>query len=512
MSHGLETDRPTTRDQILGMRGLPTHIVGAASAEGVAVLRLLLSLGFEEIVVHDMRSRSEIRKAFRTTHGAYSRVEQDEIWERLRPTFDQGKFEEKYLEGIDQAALVVLGQGWYLDPSNREKIRQAVTDKALITSMVDLYFSLHRGPIVGITGTNGKSTTVAMVEHLLAAAGIAHRTAGNERSNRQFLPEIESISPDTLALLEVSNRQLLQTSHSPHVAAIVSLTPDHLDEHGGMAGYEQAKQKLFDHQKAGDIAIVNADDERAMAIVASAAYSTGAKIIRCGIRNHTGPSVLWRDGVLVAHNLGLGIGEGRSEDVVIASLDDVRVPGDHNLRNWSVAVGVALACGAGPDLLGSAIATFEGKSLRLEKLSVIDGVEVWSDLKSTTPEATMAALDALDDGRIMLICGGSNKGLSYGPLASTIAGRQGDIQIFAVPGSASDELECELMSVDEDLCSAKFKRVADVETALDEAFGVAVSGDRVMVSPAAAGFWSSQLQGRSSLRSLIRQRATVPER
>ncbi len=508
MSHGLTTDAPITRDELLALRDRPVHVIGAASAEGIAVLRLLTTLGFSDVTVHDMRPREQLRKAFRTTHGAFTRVEQDELWTQLKPTFDAGRYADDYLDGIDAAELVVLGQGWYLVDDNRERIVAAVPDGARITSMVDLYFALHRGPLAGITGTNGKSTTVALVEQLLRTADVAHRTAGNERSSRQFLPEIDDVPAGTWGLLEVSNRQLLQTSRSPLVAAITALTPDHLEEHGGLAGYEDAKARLFTHQHPEDIAIANADDPRALAVAERSPAAAAGRLVRCGTGDHPAPCVVWRDGVLIAEDMPMRGGEQRRGPVVIASTSDLHLPGTHNQRNAAVAVAVALACGADPSQLAQGLRSFQGKALRLQRLDEVDGVEVWSDLKSTTPEATVAALEALEGRRIVLVCGGDDKGLEYEPLAQAIVDR--GVRALAVPGSATDKLERAIDRLAGADATDLFERVDDLEAALERAFEQAASGDCVIVSPAAAGFWTTQLQGGTSLRSLVRRRATVP--
>lgn len=510
MSHGLVTDAPISRDELLALRDASVHVIGGGSAEGIAVLRLLLAMEFSNITVHDTRPRAELRKAFRTTHGAFSRAEQDELWEQLRPTLDAGSYADRYLDGVPDAALVVLGQGWYLHADNRARIVDAVPEHARIVSMVDLYFTLHRGPIAGITGTNGKSTTIALTEHLLRVAEVPHRTAGNERSSRQFLPEIDSVAPGTWALLEISNRQLLQTSRSPQVAAITSLTPDHLEEHGGIAGYEASKARIFEHQNATDIAIASADDARALAIAERSAAARNNRLVRCGTGDHAAPSVLWRDGVLIAEDMPVHDGHGRrSGSVIVASAADLNLPGVHNLRNAAVAVAVALACGADPSRLAAGLRSFKGKALRLQQLDVIDGVDVWSDLKSTTPEATVAALDALAGRRVVLVAGGDDKGLDYAPLAQMIVAD--GVRVLAVPGTATDKLERSLAIADP-AESVTFERVDDLANALDRAFELAASGDCVIVSPAAAGFWSSQLQGGTSLRSLIRRRSAVSER
>jgi len=511
MSHGLVTDVHITRDELLALRDAPVHVIGGASAEGIAVLRLLLALGFSDVVVHDMRERGELRKAFRTTHGAFARQEQDELWAGLEPVLDAGRYAGEYLAGIEDAQLVVLGQGWYLTADNRARLVAAIPPTARITSMVDLYFALHRGPIAGVTGTNGKSTTVALIEHLLRTGGVPHRTAGNERSSRQFLPEIDDVPAGTWGLLEVSNRQLLQTSRSPQVAAITALTPDHLDEHGGLGGYEETKARLFRNQHASDVAIANADDPRALAAAMTSPAAQAGRLVRCGTGDHQSPSVTWRDGVLIAQDVPMRDRDGggvRHGTVVVASSADLHLPGVHNLRNAAVAVAVALACGVDPTRLAAGLRTFKGKALRLQHLEDVDGVSVWSDIKSTTPEATVAALDALGGRRVVLIAGGDDKGLDYGPLAQAIVAS--GARTLAVPGTATDKLEREVARIDASTPDT-FRRVDGLEQALDQAFELAASGDCVIVSPAAAGFWTSQLQGGASLRSLVRRRVTSQE-
>lgn len=508
--------QPLSGDEVLALRDASWHVIGAATAEGVAVVLLLASLGMVDVTVHDSRPRSDLRRAFRTTHGALSRVEQDAVWEQLRPVLDRGRLGDDYLTGIDApaagaATAIVLGQGWYLDRSNRERVLAAIPPGAVVTSMTGLYLAFAPGPVVGVTGTNGKSTTVALADHLLTSAGVDHRTAGNERSNRQFLPGIESVPRGTISLLEVSNRQLMQVSSSPQVAAITSLTPDHLEEHGGFAGYTRVKQTIFRHQRPGDIAIANAGCERCLA----AAACSPARQVRCGVDGDdldaagdgAAGTVAWRaDGTLVARDVPLLDGTTLAGEHAVATGDDLTLPGTHNRRNAAVAVAVALACGAPPASIAPALHSFAGKSLRLEHVEQIDGVDVYSDIKATTPEATIAALDALAPQRTVLVAGGDDKGLDYTPLAEAIVAN--DAALVLVPGSATDRLAAALDALAPGRAPAV---VQTLDEALDAAFATAAAGDAVIVSPAAAGFWTRHLQGGSSLRRILRRRRDEAE-
>ena len=499
MSHGLTTDAPIDRQLLhdLAAGDGAVHVIGAASAEGVAVTRLLTSLGIV-VVLHDMRERGAIRKAFRTTHGAYSLAQQDAIWAEIAPILDSGCTGDSYLTGIEDAAAVSLGQGWYLDQENRERIAHSVPSGVPILSMTGLYFALSAAPIAGITGTNGKSTTVALVDALLEGGGVSHRTAGNERSMPQVLPEIESLTKDDWLVLEVSNRQLLQLSRSPRIAAITALTPDHLEEHGGIDGYVAAKRRLFAAQGASDIAIANASDALALEV----ARSSSGLVIQCGVGSFDGPAVTWIDDTLVATDVPVVGGPALSGRTELAHMSDLTLPGRHNQINAAVAVATALSCGTPPASIAASLAGFSGKSLRLEQLDSVNDIEIWSDIKSTTPEATVAALQALDSRSLHLIIGGTDKGLNYSGLARTIVEQR--VAVLAVPGSATDALEQELHSADPH--HTWLERVDSLETALDEALGNASAGDAIIVSPAAAGFWTTQLQGKPSLRALVRRR------
>lgn len=487
-----------TREELLAWKDRPVHIVGAGSAEGIAVLRLFDALAFSNITVHDSRSREVMRKAFRTTHGAYSRIQQDAIWDSLISYMDAGHFEADYLTGIEEDALIVIGQGWKLDASNRHVIEELFSDSVgrIATSMTELYFALHDGVIAGVTGTNGKSTTVALIDHVLNEAGFDHKTAGNERSHRQFLHDFAQADWHGLALLEVSNRQLDQLGYiSPKVAAITSLTPDHLDEHGGFEQYAAVKRELFAHQSADDIAIVNADSEQCLALV----EGSSAQVVRCGLVSHSAPSVCWVGSELVAD--GIPTISGQSFSGTIAKREDLSLLGDHNLRNAAVGVAVLLAVGVNADVIAPALRTFQGASLRLELLGKFLGSRWYSDIKSTSPEATLAAIAAVaesgSENGIVLIAGGDNKGLDYTELAQAVTARA--VSVALVPGSASDQLGQKIIEF-----GGTFQSVDDLDEGISWAVSTARPGNVIIVSPAAAGFWTSQLQNRPSLRSRIR--------
>lgn len=488
-----------TRKEFMELRTRPIHIVGVATGEGIAVLRLLVAAEFEHVTVHDSRPQDVLRKAFRTTHGAYSRSEQDEIWDALQPIMKQGCFGQNFLTGVEPDAILSVGQGWKLTAELRRRVEGLLKESPLreMIGMTELYLALHAGTLIAVTGTNGKSTTISLIDHLLAAAGIDHRTAGNERSHRQFLHELADDSlAGCVALLEVSNRQLDQLeSISPDIAVITSLTPDHLEEHGGWDGYRAAKARLFSSQQPEQVAVWNDDDLECRTI---ARKSDATTHISCGIgpritSDNPPNSVMWDNGKLMS--------SARHGTTVIAEASDITVPGDHNLRNIAVGVAAALAAGVPSQIIPEALRSFSGASLRLEPLGTVGGVSFVSDLKSTTPEAAIAAINAFSDQRVHLICGGDNKGLEYQALAALISER--NVNCYLLAGDASDALQREFAALEADP-PVVWRFCDDLDSALREGFRAAAPGDAVIVSPAAAGFWTRHLDGGRSLRSRVR--------
>jgi UDP-N-acetylmuramoylalanine--D-glutamate ligase len=477
----------------------------------------MIQLGFSNVVLHDMRPREELARAFRTTHGAWSRAEQAQILEELIPALEGGRFGGDYLTGIESGAIVSRGQGWYLDTANRAKIETMLPAEVELVCMTELYMALARGPIAAITGTNGKSTTVELADTVLRQAGVSHVTAGNERSSKQLLSTFADPKVGRqVLLLEISNRQLMQVADSPQIAAITALTPDHLDEHGGWDGYRRVKESLFARQLpetddgSGPVAIAAARDENTV----HAALAGPGRVVLCGdqaaidqvwlanrdsLTGRAVDHVVWESDqlALVQH-----VEAPERRETILASIDDLNVSGEHNRSNVAVGVAVSLELGVSSGQIAAGIRSFTGKSLRGEQIADFAGIPVISDIKSTTPEATIAALESCAPKRPILLAGGTNKGLSYASLADTIIAT--GARVGLVPGNASDALETELAARAGADRITHFDRVND---ALEWAGTTATDGDAIIISPAAAGFWTAQLQGGPSLRQMVRQMA-----
>ena len=241
-----------------------------------------------------------------------------------------------------------------------------------------------RARFAGITGTNGKSTTTALLAHILQVAGVPHAAGGNLGTAALALPLLGN---DGVYVLEMSSYMLerLRTLRFD-VAALLNLSPDHLDRHGGMAGYIAAKMRIFDRQVAGDAAVVGIDDAD------SAALSAGRTTVSGQQR-----ADVWCDGAALRDAAG----------PIVAMADAPALPGPHNAQNAAAAAALALALGVGRTEIAAAIAGFAGLPHRQEAVAVVDGVAWVNDSKATNADAAAWALACY--GRLVWIAGGQAK-------------------------------------------------------------------------------------------------------
>ncbi len=257
--------------------------------------------------------------------------------------------------------------------------------------------------IAGITGTNGKSTTTALVGALLRGAGIGVQVGGNIG-----LPVLDLLPKpcDDIYVLELSSYQLELTEHlACAVAVILNLTPDHLDRHGGMAGYVQAKKRIFRNQGASDWAVVGVDDAHGHALVGELAQ--GRRVVPIAVGRPLERGVYVTDGLL--HDAIDGPGREVADLRPIASLR-----GAHNWQNAAAAYAAVRALGVAPQAAAAGLAHFAGLAHRMEQAGVVEGVRYVNDSKATNPEAAARALASFD--RIYWIAGGRPKEGGLEPL------------------------------------------------------------------------------------------------
>jgi UDP-N-acetylmuramoylalanine--D-glutamate ligase len=321
-------------------------------------------------------------------------------------------------------------------------------------------------PIAAVTGTNGKSTTVALLEAMLRAAGLRATAAGN-----LGLPALELVGrPLDVAVLEVSSFQLESTStFRPHVAAVLNVTPDHLDRHGDLETYAAMKARLLAHQTPEDFAVLNFEDP----IVRDMASHTAAQIVRVSARgtpSGDGERSAWVDAgvVVLADSTGLRR----------ISLEGIRLAGRHNLENVVTALAMAWCLGADVERAASALSTFEALPHRCEVVARHQGVTFVDDSKATNVGAAVKSLAAFSEP-VVWIAGGRGKGADFAELTSVAASHA---RIALLIGEAAAEIEAALDA------AVPHERVGTLEGAVERAVALAKPGDVVLLAPACASF------------------------
>ncbi len=320
--------------------------------------------------------------------------------------------------------------------------------------------------LIGITGTNGKTTTTALLGQMLQASGYSARVGGN--IGLPLISLVDQVSPSTLLVVELSSFQLEAIQHfRPHIAVLLNITPNHLDRHASFAAYVAAKAKILRNLGAKDWAILNADDANVMSLVP--AIARARKLFFSRRR-----SLL--EGVFVSGSQ-VSYRVGHLERVLL-EVQEVRLRGAFNLENALAACAAACVVGADFDAQRRAVRKFTGVEHRLEFVRQIAGIDFYNDSKATSVDATAKALSAFERG-VHLILGGKDKGAPYAPLRALLAGR---VRAIYLIGAAADRIAKELAGPSE------LVRAGDLETAVRTAFKRAEPGDVVLLAPACASF------------------------
>jgi len=392
--------------------------------------------GGRVLVVGLARSGAAASEALRAAGAAVVGFDRDEALDvgRLRELGVEvhlGSEEETLLQGID---LVVKSPGV---PGKTVLVDRARTRGMPVWSEIELGARLLPNPMLGVTGTNGKTTTTQLLGAVFRAAGLPVEVAGNV--GRPLTSLVGDASPDDWVVCELSSFQL-EDVHTlkPRIAVLLNLEPDHLDRHGTFERYAGAKLRIFELQAAEDTAVV----PRAFGEV-----------------------------------------PGRAERVEF-SADDVlpaepRIPGPHNRENAAAATAAARAAGIDDGAIAEALSTFEGVPHRIELVAEVEGVRFVNDSKATNVAAALRAIASFPNDRLHVILGGRGKHESYARLAAAF--RQGD-RAYLI-GETSDEIAAALGAAD-----VRFVLAGDLATAMRQATADASAGDVVLLSPACASF------------------------
>jgi UDP-N-acetylmuramoylalanine--D-glutamate ligase len=425
---------------------------------GVGTVKFLAEHGAREIVVTDIKSRVELGAAL------------EQLAEYQNVTYVLG---EHRPEDFTHTDMVIKNPAI---PWTNEYIQLAEKNKVPVEMDSSIFFALSSAPIIGVTGTKGKTTTTTLIAHILEQAKKSVVRAGIGQTG--VLGVLEKVTPDSTVVFELSSWRLsalARIKRSPHIAVLTNIYPDHLNYYQTMEAYVADKKNILAFQQAKDVLVANFDDATVRMLAQDAAgtiiwFSQGGEI--------DGDGVWVRDESIWMRKQG--------EEKELLPLAQIPLAGGHNIANVLAAVAATLAAGLTWQQIVAGIRSFPGVPHRLEYVRERNDVRYYNDTAATIPEAAIAALRAFSDP-VILIAGGSDKRLEFQALAEEILTRSKDVIFFK--GEATDKL---LQGIKACLPENEKKRVFEVvetmEAAVALASGKAVSGDVVLLSPGAASF------------------------
>ena len=331
---------------------------------------------------------------------------------------------------------------------------------------------------VGITGTNGKTTTTTLTRDLLRAGGLSAEAVGN--IGTMAVGEVERRAPGEWLVAELSSFQLATTSRlHPHVAVLLNVTPDHLAWHKTMENYAAAKERIFANLDAADLAVVFDGDEWCRAVI-SRLEARGLRVCHLLAAGETPtdelPCAAWErpDGSLVVRE------DGR--DTVLVNKAELSIHGEHNVENALAASAAALACGVDADDVRAGLLAFAPLEHRIEPCGQARGIRFVNDSKATNTDAVSKALTAFAPGSVLILLGGHDKGTELADMASDVAA---SARVAVCFGEAGERIA---QALEAQGSALEVIRAEHMEQALDAAIAQARPGDVVLLSPACSSF------------------------
>jgi UDP-N-acetylmuramoylalanine--D-glutamate ligase len=408
-----------------------------AKGSGVSAALYFAKQG-DDVCVTDLKTEKELA----------GNVKQLKKFKNVR--FALGKHD---LKDVRWADLIVRGPRVRKDSP---EMKEAAKRKIPTTSDIALFLTRCPAPVVGITGTRGKSTTTTMTYEIVQSSKRWRKVWLGGNILVSPLTFLSQVKPEDLVVLELSSFQLEGTGDaglSPQIAVWTNLMRDHQDAYPDMDSYAEAKAQIFRHQQPDDVVLLPSGktfDE----------YADEA------------PGYVYR------------FGKKNSEEAKIVAKCKLKVPGEHNLRNAEIATAIALELGVTPTEIKKSLEAFKGLENRIQTIATIKGVDFVNDTTATTPDGTMAALNALQKPKRMInvIFGGANKQLEFAEVAKFLAKRK-DVRVFLLPGTAKEDIIKAFNKA-----KTHFEETADLAHAVVRAQEESKKGDVVLLSPGCASF------------------------
>ena len=434
------------------LKGKKVLVVGLGKS-GLSAALFLRKLG-AQVTVSDMRSAAALAK-------------------EIPALLENGIMVESGGHGLltfRRQDLIVVSPGVPLDTPELVQVKAFGLP---VIGELELAAQYLKGSVLAITGSNGKTTTTALIGEILASAGIQTLVGGN--IGVPVVDLIPQSSDSTWSVLEVSSFQLESTQYfHPNIAVNLNITPDHLDRHGTFENYALAKERIFAAQVPSDALVLNADNDR----TAAAAAHSSARVYWFS-RQHPVPQGCWVNNASDPASAELvyrPFVDGPTEPVM--PLSELTLKGSHNVENVLAAICAARLAGASAEVIRRAVSSFHAVEHRLEYVTTDNGVEYYNDSKATNVDASAKAIAAFPRG-VHLILGGKDKNSNYADLADLLRSR---VKAVYTIGSAAAKIESQIRGMVPIVsCDTLARAVASARKA-------AHPGDVVLLSPACSSF------------------------
>jgi len=471
------------------------HIIGISGLEGWAMLDFFLTLGIENIIAHDFTRESDLKQNFVKNHPGFSKKEIKKSLLKISNYKKRIKifFKERYLRQINEADFIFVPQSWFLYKENQPLLK--LEKKTPFLGIMNIYFAFTPSKIIGITGSQGKTTTSRLVYHIFQ--GIKENTyyGGNDKKAAQCLLEMSKMKKNDFLILEVSHRHLKflksrgknldifkENLKTPYIAVILNINKNHLDEVKNFEEYKKIKKRILLFQGERDAAVLNYDDP----VVRSFYKDAKGKVIFFSKKRKLkeGAFLDLKDDFLKLRT--------KTKEIKIVRRKTLSLQARHHLENILAAIAVGFLSKIKLKIIKREIETFSWPQNCFEYLGSFKGVKYYNNLASTTPETTQAAIETLvlngnnksRDQKLILITGGKDKEMDYRNLIRTIKKRVKILFLF--PDNVSRKIK--------HLSGLKgrklIKKVKNLKEALNIIKEEANRGDTVLLSPSGAFFQS----------------------
>lgn len=458
------------KDLINSLRNKKIHIVGVTGAEGSSILRFLVKHNISDITSHDFNSLGNLEKSFYLWHKGIDSIKREGLYKQFLSDIKVGEanFGQYYLKDIDKADLIFVPQSWRLYKKENLPLL-LLSGKIPFFALTRLYLDFAPPKIIAVTGTVGKGSTANIIYQLLAKYLPKDRKvyfAGNETWMVQLADKLDEMKESDILVLEISHRQLQDGfTQPPSTVVITNLYPNHLDE-VSWREYKDLKLSLVKKQSPSDTAVLNYDmqDLRIKDALPSKVLYFSQNSSRLNTKN---------------------IQKLFSKITSIKS--------DQYLQNILASLTVIDNLGIDIEQILEVLPQLKPLTARMELLVSYGGIKIYNDIKSTTPWATLAALEKLGKDTI-LICGGRTKGIDFKEFAKKM------VKVVKKVIIIKSQMEQQVAKY---FSKESLIVVENLEDALKQAISLAKSTDNILISPSAGFFYSDFIKGKKSVRKLV---------